>query len=134
MKEIERGFVKIFKEEKTLLLLMVATLVAGIFLGLHTLFNLKTNVPSMYVGYSDIGEFSGGDFLSLWNSGGYRTGNWGEMMAFPLLGLLIGVLHNFFAIQVFNRRGKGYAQIFLLLSLIVLVGAFLVLMRLLGEI
>ena len=88
----------------------------------------------MYIGYSDIGEFTGGDYLSLWNSGGYRTGGWAEMAVFPILGLVLGVFHNLFAIQTFKRRGKGYAITVILVSMMVAVGAFVLLLRLLGEI
>lgn len=88
----------------------------------------------MYIGYSDIGEFSGGDWLSLWSSGGYRTGGWMEMAVFPIMGVVLGVLHNLFAIQVYNRRGRGYAVAMVFLSMMVAAGAFVLLMRLLGEI
>ena len=88
----------------------------------------------MYIGYSDIGEFTGGDPLSLWSSGGYRTGGWAEMAVFPILGVILGVLHNLFAVQAFKRRGKGFAMAVVMISMMIAVGAFVLLMRLLGEI
>ena len=134
MKEIGNGFRKIFKEDKLLLVLMFGLFVFGVFLAVHTLLNFKIGGTTMYIGYSDIGEFSGGEFLSLWNSGGYRTGGWMEMIIFPILGVTVGVFHNFFAVQIYNRRGRGYAETFILLSFLILLGAFILLLRLLGDI
>ncbi|MBQ7802283.1 hypothetical protein IJ380_00200 [Candidatus Saccharibacteria bacterium] len=134
MKEIGQGFKKIFREEKGLLVGMLMLFLLGLILALHTFFHFKPGGTTMYIGYSDIGKFSGGDWLSLWNSGGYRTGGWTDMAIFPILGGVLGLLHNFFAVQVFQRRGKGFAQIFIILSIFIGVGAFVLLLRLLGEI
>ncbi|MBQ6130317.1 hypothetical protein IJI72_01325 [Candidatus Saccharibacteria bacterium] len=132
MKEIGLGFKKIFREEKGLLLLMGLLFVLGVALAIHTLIKFKVGTTMFYVGYADIGGFSGGDFLSLWNSGGYRTGDYWAVLVFPIMGLILAVLHNMLAIQIFNRRGKGFAQLFLLMSLLVGGVAFGVLLRLAG--
>ncbi len=134
MKDIRAGFRKIFREDKGLLVAMLVLFGFGVLLILHTLIHFKAGGTTMYIGYSDIGGFTGGDPLSLWNSGGYRTGGWAEMAVFPILGLILGVLHNLFAIQVYERRGKGFAVTMVLLSILVAVGAFVLLLRLLGEI
>ena len=134
MKDIRAGFKKIFRDDKGLLVAMLVLFGFGVLLILHTLIHFKAGGTTMYSGYSDIGEFTGGDPLSLWNSGGYRTGGWVEMAVFPILGLVLGVLHNLFAIQAYERRGKGYALTVILLSSLVAVGAFVLLLRLLGEI
>ncbi|MBQ1528492.1 hypothetical protein IIZ77_02495 [Candidatus Saccharibacteria bacterium] len=134
MKDIRAGFKKIFREDKGLLVAMLVLFGLGVLLVLHTLIHFKAGGTTMYIGYSDIGGFTGGDPLSLWNSGGYRTGGWAEMAVFPILGLVLGVLHNLFAIQVYERRGRGFAITMVLLSILVAVGAFVLLLRLLGEI
>ncbi|MBR3233160.1 hypothetical protein IKF74_02685 [Candidatus Saccharibacteria bacterium] len=134
MKDIRAGFRKIFREDKGLLVAMLVLFGFGVLLILHTLIHFKAGGTTMYIGYSDIGGFTGGDPLSLWNSGGYRTGGWAEMAVFPILGLILGVLHNLFAIQAYERRGKGFAVTMVLLSILVAVGAFVLLLRLLGEI
>ena len=134
MKDIGAGLKKIFQKDKSLLLMMTMLFVMGLLLVLHTLLHFKSGGTTMYIGYSDIGEFTGGDFLSLWNSGGYRTGGWAEMIVFPILGVVLGILHNLFAIQAYNRRGKGFAIIVIILSMLVAAGAFVLLLRLLGEI
>jgi len=134
MKDVRAGFKKIFKNEKGLLALMLVLFVLGLVLILHTFLHFKSGGTTMYIGYSDIGEFTGGDPLSLWNSGGYRTGGWSEMIVFPILGVVLGVLHNLFAMQAFERRGKGFALTVVVVSLLVAAGAFVLLLRLLGEI
>ena len=134
MKDIGAGLRKIFQKDKGVILMMLILLIMGLLLVLHTLFHFKAGGTTMYIGYSDIGGFTSGEFLSLWNSGGYRTGGWSEMIIFPILGVVLGILHNLFAVQVYNRRGKGFAIIVLLLSIMIATGAFLLLMRLLGEI
>ena len=134
MKDIGAGLKKIFQKDKGVILMMIVLLGMGLLLVLHTLFHFKAGSTTMYIGYSDIGGFTSGDFLSLWSSGGYRTGGWSEMVVFPILGAVLGVLHNLFAVQVYNRRGKGFAIIVLLLSILIATGAFLLLLRLLGEI
>ncbi|MBQ6320967.1 hypothetical protein IJI17_01970 [Candidatus Saccharibacteria bacterium] len=134
MKEIGKGLAEIFRKEKGLFFGMVVLFLVGGLLILHTVVNFKVRGTTMYIGYSDIGKFTGGDWLSLWNSGGYRTGGWAEMVVFPVLGLTLGVLHNMFAAQVYQRRGKGFASIFVLMSVLIGVGAFVLLLRLLGEI
>ena len=134
MRDIGAGLKKIFQKDRGIVLMMIVLFGLGLLLILHTLIHFKGGATTMYIGYSDIGEFTGGDFLSLWSSGGYRTGGWSEMIVFPILGLILGVLHNLLAIQIYNRRGKGFAIVLILLSIVVAVGAFVLLMRLLGEI
>ena len=134
MKDIGAGLKKIFREEKGLLAMMLVLFVMGVVLVLHTLLHFKAGGTTMYIGYSDVGEFTGGDPLSLWSSGGYRTGGWAEMAVFPILGVILGVLHNLFAVQAFRRRGKGFAMAVVIISIVIAVGAFVLLLRLLGEI
>ncbi len=132
MKEIGNGLKKIFRKEKGLLLMMIVLLILGVVLILHTFLHFKAGATTMYLGYSKIGEF-GGDYASLWSSGGYRTGGWAEMSVFPLLGLCLGFLHNLFTVQIYTRKGKGYAYVFLILSLFVAVQVFIYLLKMLGE-
>ena len=67
------------------------------------------------------------------SGGGYRDGAWGAMFVFPILALIIGVFHNLIAVRLCNRRGEGSARAFLTMSLAILVGALIVLIRLLRE-
>ena len=55
------------------------------------------------------------------------------MLAFPILAVLFGVVHNFLALKIFERRGDGMAKVIVGVSFLLLIGAFVVLLRLLGE-
>ncbi len=134
MKNIGAGLRRIFKEDKIVLVLMLVLFAFGVILAIHTFVRFKAGGTTMYIGYSDIGSFSNGEWGSLWSSGGYKTGGWSEMAVFPILGFCLGVLHNLFAIQVYKRRGRGYAIAVVIFSLLIAIGAFVLLMRLLGEI
>ena len=133
MKSFKETFKKIYREEKGLLLMMGLIFFLSLVLVVYGILNINTSGSLNYVGYGDIGKFTGGEYLSLWNSGGYRSGGWVELMAFPVLGLIIGILHNFLTVVIYKRRGAGIAKAFLLLSLGILLGAFVTLTRLLGE-
>ncbi|MBQ3430277.1 hypothetical protein IJG21_02535 [Candidatus Saccharibacteria bacterium] len=133
MRNFRETFKKIYQEEKGLVLVMGLVFLLSLLLVIYGVFNINTSGSLNYVGYGDIGKFTGGEYLSLWNSGGYRSGGWIELMAFPALALIIGVLHNLLAVVIYKRRGAGVAKAFLLLSLVILLGAFITLMRLLGE-
>ncbi|MBQ3293804.1 hypothetical protein IJG96_01570 [Candidatus Saccharibacteria bacterium] len=134
MKKLGRGVIKIFRNDKALFLLMILLFIVGTTLALHTFLHFKGNGTTLYIGYSDIGRFSGGDPMSLWSSGGYRTGGWKDMIAFPILGAVLGVMHNLYAVKVYLRKGKGYAYSMVIVSLVMGAILMMVLMRLLGEI
>ena len=133
MKDILDIFKKIYQEEKGLLFMMGLLFFLSLIFLIYGILSINTSGSLGYVGYGDIGKFTGGEILSLWNSGGYRSGGWIELMAFPVLGLVIGVLHNFLAAIIYKRRGAGVAKAFILLSGLILIGAFVTLSRLLGE-
>ena len=79
---------------------------------------LPVNAPTTTIGYGDIG--------------GYRAGSWLQMLAFPVLALIFGVVHNFIAIRLFNERGATRAKLFLWLSIILALVAFIILLRVTG--
>ena len=64
---------------------------------------------------------------------GYHDGVWTDMLAFPLLGLILGFLHDFIAVNIFYKRGAGMAKFFLIVTTVLIAGAFIVLIRLSGE-
>ena len=100
------------------------------------IFSLVTLSPSSAIvktGYSDIGSFAGDDLTGMRSAGGYRDGAWGAMFVFPILAVIIGLLHNMIAIRLYKRRGEGSAQAFLAMSFAILIGAVIVLAKLLGE-
>lgn len=119
MKEYKEDFKKIYQNERTTLALMILNLVLSIALVVITLIKLNPSSSVIKVGYGDIG--------------GYRDGSWTDLIAFPLMALLLGVMHNFIAVRIFHRRGAGMTKFFILVTTLLLIGAFTVLIRLTQE-
>ena len=118
MKRFFKTITDIFREHKVLLVLMLILFVMGLAFFIFSLFCLKPGTPVANIGYSDID--------------GYRSGAWGNLLAFPLLAILFGILHNCLAIRIYQKRGAGLAQVFVVISIFLLIGAFIVLLRLIG--
>lgn len=133
MKDFGQHFGVIAREHRKLLALMILLAVVCLALLITSLVTLSPSSAVVKVGYGDIGSFAGEDLAEMRTAGGYRDGSWVDMLAFPLLALIIGVLHNFIAVRLFVRRGDDAAKAFVIISLVVALGAFLVLFRLLGE-
>lgn len=119
MKDYKEDFKKIYQTERLTLVMMILNLLAALALAILGLTKLSPNASVIKVGYGDIG--------------GYRDGSWTDMIAFPLLAILFGVLHSFIAVRIFRRRGAGMAKFFLVTTTVLLVGAFIVLLRLTQE-
>ena len=124
---------EIYKKHRKLFVLMVILLVLSVGLLVFSLLNMKISSSTVHVGYSDIGSYQGGDFTENQGSSGYISGRWIDMVAFPVLAVILGVMHNFIAIKLYKRRGEASVRVFVLISLLVLVSAVLVLWRLTQE-
>lgn len=99
--------------------MMIFNLLLSIALIIFSIVNLNPNASVVKTGYGDIG--------------GYRDGTWVDMLAFPLLALIFGVLHGFLTVRIFHKRGSGMAKFFLITTTVLILGTFLVLIRALGE-
>ena len=119
MKHFGEDFKKIYFEERLMLVLMVVNLILSLALLVFALLHLSPETAIVKVGYGDIG--------------GYRDGIWTDMIAFPLLALVFGIFHNLIALKIFHKRGAGMTKIFLILTTALILGTFVVLIRLLGE-
>lgn len=119
MKDIKEDFIKIYQTERGLIILMVFNLILSIGLMVFSLIKLNPASPVVKIGYGDIG--------------GYRDGAWYDMLAFPLLAILFGVIHSFLTLRIFHKRGSGMAKFFLLITTCLILGTLLVLIRLLKE-
>lgn len=119
MQSFREDFSKIFQTERGLLILMALNLILSIGLIIFSIINLNPNAAVVKTGYGDIG--------------GYRDGTWVDMLAYPLLAIVFGVLHGLLAVRIFHKRGSGMAKFFLLTTTMLILGAFLVLARTLGE-
>lgn len=120
MKTLGADLKVIYQNERFMLALMILNLFASIALFILGVVNLSPSSAVVRVGYGDIG--------------GYRSGSWTDMLAFPLLAIVLGVLHNFIASRIFKKRGAGMAKFFLLTTSMLITGAFIVLLRLLEKI
>lgn len=119
MQTFKEDFTKIFQTERGIFVLMVFNLLLSIALIIFSIITLNPSASVVKIGYGDIG--------------GYRDGTWVDMLAFPLLALVFGILHNLLAIRIFQKRGGGMAKFFLITTTMLILGSFLVLVRTLGE-
>lgn len=133
MEKIKENLKKIYKEQRGLLILQVLLVLFSLFLFVFSVLHLSPSSSVVKVSYGDIGRYQGGEWSSMSNSGGYHDGSWMEMLAFPIIALVFGVLHNLIAVRLYERRGPALAIVFVVVSLFLVVGTFLVLVRLLGE-
>lgn len=120
MKTIKADLIQIYQTERGALLLMGLNFISSLILLIFSVLNLNPNVPVVKIGYGDIG--------------GYRDGSWMDLLAFPILAIIFGILHNLLATRIFHKRGGGMTKFFLLITTTLILGSFLVLTRLLGEI
>ncbi|MBO7132367.1 hypothetical protein J6V85_03900 [Candidatus Saccharibacteria bacterium] len=119
MKNFKNDIVKIYQTERGMLVLMIINflLAAGLFI--YSILNMNPDVSVVRVGYGDID--------------GYRDGSWIDILAFPVLAVIFGILHNLLAVKIFHKRSGGMAKFFLLLTSALILGAILVFARILGE-
>ena len=133
MKTLRESLGEIYRRHKGLLVMMIFLLVLALAFFVFSLVTLSPSSAIVKVGYGDIGSFSGDDLTGMRLAGGYRDGSWVSMLTFPLIAIIVGVFHNMIAIRLYKRRGEGVAKAFVLISMTVLIGAFMVLLRLLSE-
>ena len=119
MKTFKEDIIKIYQTEKGIATLIVLNLIFSIVLLVFSIVNLNPNSTVVKIGYGDIG--------------GYRDGAWFDMIAFPILTFIFGVLHSLLTIKIFHKRGSGMAKFFIITTIALVMGTFLVLIRLLGE-
>lgn len=119
MKDFKEDIKKIYTNERLMLVLMIINFLIALALLITSFIKMNPNSSVIKVGYGDIG--------------GYRDGSWTDLLAFPLLAILFGVLHNFVAVRIFHKRGAGMTKFFLIVTTALIIGTFIVLMRLVQE-
>ena len=119
MKTFREDFVALYRKDRIAIILMIFNLLLSIGLTIFSIINLNPNTAVVKIGYGDIG--------------GYRDGNWFDLLAFPLLALTFGILHSLLALRIFHKRGNVMAKFFLIITTALILGTLLVLIRLLGE-
>lgn len=119
MKNFKEDIIKIYRTERGMMVLMIINLLLAIGLLVFSIIKLNPDLSVTRVGYGDMD--------------GYRDGSWIDMLAYPVLAIVFGVLHNLLAVKIFHKRGGGMAKFFLLLTTALILGSILVLARVLGE-
>lgn len=119
MSNFKEDFLKIYQTERGIIFLMMFNLLIAIGLIIFSIINLNPNASVVKIGYGDIG--------------GYRDGTWADLVAFPIFALIFGILHSLLSVRIFHKRGGGMTKFFLITTTFLLLGATLVLIRLLGE-
>lgn len=108
----------------------MAMIVLAIFSLVLLIFSFTTLRPQstvVIIGYGDVyGEIAG-------ISGGYRRDGWMNMLAFPILALIYGLIHNLLIIKIYRKYSKDVALITALATMLLIIGTFVVIFRLLGE-
>ncbi|MBQ3445279.1 hypothetical protein IJG29_00935 [Candidatus Saccharibacteria bacterium] len=110
---------KIYADERLMLILMAVNLLLAVILLIAGVMNINPDMAVVKIGYGDIG--------------GYRDGSWTDMLTFPLLAIVFGVFHNLIALNIYHKRGAGMTKFFLVVTTALIVGAFIVLIRLSKE-
>ena len=119
MKSLKNLLVRIFKEDKTIIYFMIANFLLSVVLFVTGVVNLSPNSAVVKIAYGDVG--------------GYVDGKWTDMIAFPLMAVLFGVIHDVLALRIYEKYGKNVTIVFIAMTMLLIIGAMFVLLRLLGE-
>lgn len=119
MSELKTSLIKIYQTERGIIIMILINILLALILFVFSTLSLNPNAAVVKIGYGDIG--------------GYRDGTWVNMICYPILALVFGILHSILAIRIFRKRGDGMAKLFLAITTILILGTFLVLTRLLSE-
>ena len=130
-KDNEMSLIAIWREvarkQKGLMIGMILLAVMSALLLIFAMTTLRPQSTVVIVGYGDVyGEIAG-------ISGGYRRDSWLNMMAYPVLALIFGVVHNILALRVYRKDGKDAALVLVVATMALIVGVVVVVFRLLGE-
>lgn len=118
---------EVYRKQKSLLIAMIILMVASLLLFILSLTVLRPSSNVVIIGYGDVyGEIAG-------ISGGYRRSGWIMMLAFPILALVYGILHNLLVLRIYRKYGRDVAMIFAVMSIVLVMATLLVLFRLVGE-
>lgn len=119
MKELGKDLKEIYHNERWMFALLVLNIILATILLVFSITRLNPGSSIVKVGYGDIG--------------GYRDGTWADRLAFPILAIIFGVMHSFIGLKIFNKRGAGMTKFFLIVTMALIIGTFIVLIRLSEE-
>lgn len=118
---------EVCRKQKGLMMAMIGLAVLSAILLIFALTTLRPQNTVVIVGYGDVyGEIAG-------ISGGYRRDSWVNMLAFPILAIIYGFLHNLITLKIYRKYGKDAAMAMVVLTALLIVGTVIIIFRLLGE-
>lgn len=118
---------EICKKQKGLMAAMILLVAVAAITAVVLLLILHPKNSVVIVGYGDVyGEIAG-------LTGGYRRDSWLNLLAFPLLAVILGVVHDVIAMRIYQKYGKEMALMVLVASALILVGLVVIAFRLIGE-
>lgn len=118
---------EISRKQKGLMGMMIALLVMSVVLLIIALVTLRPqSTVDIVVGYND-------GYEAMAYSGGYRWGSWITMLAFAVLAVVFGVVHNFITLRIYRKYGREMALLFIILTMLLIVGAVMMILRLVRE-
>lgn len=133
MKDYFANLKEISKKHKPVFAMMIILFLLSVGLLVFSLVNLKPASTTVRTGYSDIGSYQGEEWNEVRSSSGYESGKWMDMLTYPVIAIILGLMHNIIALKLYKRRGSNFVMAFLAMSIMVVIGAFFVLARLVGE-
>lgn len=124
---LKQTWKEICRKQRGLMVAMIVLFALSVGLLIFALTTLRPSSAVVIVGYGDVyGEVAG-------LSGGYRRDSWVNMLAFPVLALVFGVVHSILAIKVYRKYGKDMALILVYATMMMIGLTVVVILRLLGE-
>ncbi len=107
-----------YRKQRGMVVAMGVLAVMSLILLVITLVNIRPQNMQIFIGYSDIDS--------------YQKGSWVNMLTFVVLAVVFGFLHNVLALKVFQKYGKDSAMVVIFATMLLVVGAIVVLFRVLG--
>lgn len=120
MKDFLESIKELYSKDRLVLILMGLNVILALALLIFALVNLNPASAVVKIAYGDIV--------------GYVNGSWWDMLAYPLLAIIFGFLHSVIAVRIYKKRGAGMAKFFLAATAGLILGTFIVLLRLLERI
>lgn len=125
--ELASTWKEICRKQKGLMIAMIGLAVVSVVLLIFAMTTLRPQSTVVIVGYGDVyGELAG-------ISGGYRRDSWLNMLAYPILAVVFGFLHNLLVLRIYRKYGKDAALVMIAMTVLLIIGAGIVIFRLLGE-
>ncbi len=118
---------EVCRKQKSLMIAMVVLLVMSAILLIFALTTLRPQNTVVVVRYGDVY----GDLVGV--TGGYQRDSWLNMLTFPILALVFGLVHNVMVLRVYRKYGRDTAMLVVMMSILLVVGAGITLIRLTGE-